>query len=195
MWWLSWNASRSCCSAYKLMKLHRVTAQLSLEEAAGDRLVQIPCSEQGQWGQFAQGHVDSGFRYLQGWRLHSLSAQPVPGCGHPHSNFFPYYFYVKCPVFQCMPTVSWLSVGLKEKSLGLSSLHTNQVFIHINKIPLIFFHLNSPRFLNLSSKERCSSPLIISMALHWTLSRKVMSLLHWEAQAQTQHWMCLTRAD
>lgn len=106
MWWLSWNASRSCCSAYKLMKLRRVTAQMSLEEAAGDCLVQIPCSEQGQWGQRAQGHVDSGFRYLQGWRLHSLSAQPVPGCGHPHSNFFSLtifmwnvlYFNV-CPLF------------------------------------------------------------------------------------------------
>lgn len=42
-----------------------------------------------------------------------------------------------------------------------------QVFIHINRIPLNlpFTRLSSPNFLSLSSYDRCSSPLIIFVAI------------------------------
>jgi len=33
----------------------------------GDHLVQLPCSEQGQWKRVTQGCVLLGFEYLQGW--------------------------------------------------------------------------------------------------------------------------------
>ena len=39
--------------------------------------------KQGQLQQVAQDYVQSGFEYLQGWRLHSLSGQPVPVFDHP----------------------------------------------------------------------------------------------------------------
>lgn len=42
----------------------------------------------------------------------------------------------------------------------------------MDKIPLSlrFFRLSRPRSLSPSSQERCSSPSVIFMALHWTLS-------------------------
>ena len=47
--------------------------------------------KQGQLQQVAQDHVQSGFEYLQGWRLHNLSGQPIPVSGHPHGkNVFSY---------------------------------------------------------------------------------------------------------
>ncbi|XP_068782109.1 uncharacterized protein [Struthio camelus] len=48
----------------------------------------------------------------------------------------------------------------------------------------------------LSSCDRCSSPLIILVALRWTLSSRAMSLLHWGAQHWTQDSRCgLIRAE
>ena len=44
-------------------------------------LAQFPCSKK-----FAQGCVQLGAEYLQGWRLHKLSGQPVPMIDHPHSK-------------------------------------------------------------------------------------------------------------
>jgi len=46
------------------------------------------------------------FEYLQGWRLHNLSGQPVPGLGHPHSEeTFP-DVQMEPPVFQFVPIAS-----------------------------------------------------------------------------------------
>jgi len=42
--------------------------------------------KQGCLGQFSQVHVQTAFEYLQRWRLHNLSRQPVPVLGHPHSE-------------------------------------------------------------------------------------------------------------
>jgi len=47
----------------------------------------------------------------------------------------------------------------------------------------LFSKLNKPNTLNLSSQERCSSPLII----FWTHSNSSMSFLHWGPQAWTQY--------
>lgn len=45
-----------------------------------------PSSEQGQLEQGAQGSAQSGFEYLQGWRLCSLSGQHLPVFNHPSDN-------------------------------------------------------------------------------------------------------------
>lgn len=59
-----------------------------------------------------------------------------------------------------------------------------KVFIDADEIPPshLFSRLQSCNFLSLSSKGRCSSPVITFTALHWTLSGMSMSLLYWEAE-------------
>lgn len=48
----------------------------------------------------------------------------------------------------------------------------------------------SPNSFSLSLQERCSSPLIILAAFHWTLSSMSSSLLYWGAENWTQYSMC-----
>ena len=59
---------------------------LRLEGTSEGDLVQHPWLEQGHLEQFAQDHVQKAFEYLQGWRLHNLSGQPMLVLGHPHSK-------------------------------------------------------------------------------------------------------------
>lgn len=47
--------------------------KLNLERSSGDHQIQAPCSKQGQQEQFAEGHVQLAFEYLQESRLHDLS--------------------------------------------------------------------------------------------------------------------------
>ena len=42
--------------------------------------------KQGHSEPLAQDRAQTAFEYLQGWRLHNLSGQPVPGLGHRHSE-------------------------------------------------------------------------------------------------------------
>jgi len=65
--------------------LHRL-AELQRLEGSLDVSSPTPLPKQGQVDQVAQGHVPLGFEYLQGWRLHSLSVQPVSVFDHPHSK-------------------------------------------------------------------------------------------------------------
>lgn len=64
----------------------------------------------------SQGHVQAGFEYLHGWRLHSLSEQPAPVSGHPlcSSQVTCPYLYLLYASFLCL-------------SFGRSSL-----FIHVD---------------------------------------------------------------
>lgn len=73
--------------------------------------------------------------------------------------------------FSLCPLPLVLSLGTTEKSSVLFAFSL-QVFIHIDKIPLSLFfsRLNIPSSLSLSLHARCSSPLIIFVALHWTVS-------------------------
>lgn len=65
---------------------------------------------------------DGGWR-MQGWRLHDLPGQTVPGCSHCHSEkVFP-DVQRKHPVFQFVPLPLVLALGTTEKSLSLSLLH------------------------------------------------------------------------
>lgn len=56
---------------------HRITEWLKLAATSGNHLVQFPMLKQGHAHQVAQGHILWCFQYLQRWRLHSLSEQPV----------------------------------------------------------------------------------------------------------------------
>lgn len=61
----------------------------------------------------------------------------------------------------------------------------------MDKTPWAF---SSPRWCasspNLFLNQRCSSPFIIFVTLHWPGSSMAMSLLYWRAQHQTQHSRC-----
>ena len=56
-------------------QIHTITEWLRLDRSSGDHLVQLLCSEQGHMQHSAQDCVQSGFEYLQGWRLHNLSGK------------------------------------------------------------------------------------------------------------------------
>lgn len=61
----------------------KVTEKLRLEGTSWDCLPQPPSSKQHQLEQVAQGQVQSGFRYSQGWICHNISWQPVPVFAQP----------------------------------------------------------------------------------------------------------------
>jgi len=42
-----------------------------------------PLPKQGHLKLFAKVHVQTAFEYLQGWRPHNFTGQPVPVLGHP----------------------------------------------------------------------------------------------------------------
>ena len=65
-----------------------------------------PLLKQGHVEGVAQDCVQMAFEYLQGWRLHNLSGQPVPVLSHPHSEkVFP-GVHREPPVFQFVPIAS-----------------------------------------------------------------------------------------
>jgi len=72
--------------------------------------------------------------YLQGWRLHHLSGQPVPVLSHPHSKVFP-DVHREAPMFHLVAIASGLSLGTTKKRLALSSLHLPFRYLHIDEIP------------------------------------------------------------
>lgn len=56
------------------------------------------CSKQGHLKQIAQERVQLGFEYPQGWKLQSLSGQPVPAFDHACSKktFFLHLSGISC---------------------------------------------------------------------------------------------------
>ena len=49
-------------------------------------LCPTPLLKQGHLDTVAQDHVQMGSEYLQGWRLHNISGQPIPVLCHLHSK-------------------------------------------------------------------------------------------------------------
>lgn len=78
-----------------------------------------------QVGPVGQDCVQRAFEYHGGWRFHSLSGQPVPVLGHPHSKkVFP-ISQEKPPVFHFVP----LLLAIPEKT-QLQSLHPPVIHFH-----------------------------------------------------------------
>ena len=75
---------------------------------------------------------------------------------------------------------------------------TIKIFIGIYQVPssLLFFRLNKPSSLSLSLYKRWSSPRVIFVTLHWTLSSSSSSFFNWGAQNRVKYsrWG-LTRAE
>ena len=85
----------------------RITELLRLEGASGDHPVPPRCSQQAQLQQVAQGCSHLGFEYLQGWRLRSLSGQPVLLPDHPHHKKKLFLMYTwKFPILHFIPVAS-----------------------------------------------------------------------------------------
>jgi len=57
---------------------------------------------------------------------------------------------------------------------------------------LLFSKLNKPNFLNLSSQERCSSPLMILVALLWTCFNNSTSFMRWKGRRKSMKQKCLS---
>lgn len=82
-----------------------------------------------------------------------------------------------------------LSLDITEKQpISVLQILSLQVFIYINKIPLspLFSRLSSPSFLGHFLYERCFIPLVIFVALCWTVSRMSVHLIFAE-EPRTGH--------
>lgn len=129
---------------------------------------------------------------MYGWRLCNPSGQPVLVFDHPLSEkrlgFFMYKLSFLC--FGVLHIASYSVTGHHwEKPDLLSFATSQQVLIHMEKIPLSLFspRLRSSSSFSLSPHERCSKPWTIILACHWTSSSTLLSVLYWEAQNWTRH--------
>ena len=95
-----------------------------MEGTSGGPLVQSFPPKRGESEQAAQDHAQLGFEYVQIWRLHHLSWQPVPVLGHPHSKktCFP-RSRGNLLCFSLFPSLMVPSVGTSVKSQAPFSLH------------------------------------------------------------------------
>ena len=68
-----------------ILKDHRITEPLELEETSEGHIVQLPCNEQGhpQLDQVAQGLLQPHLGSLWGQGIHHINGQPVPVPDHP----------------------------------------------------------------------------------------------------------------
>lgn len=87
----------------------------------------------------------------------------------------------------------WPWLGATEKSLASFSLHSPFRYLWtlmMSPLSLLFSRLNSANSLSPSSQERCSSPLMVFVAVCWDHSSKSMPLLYWRTQHRTQDSSC-----
>lgn len=149
----------------------------------------LPCSKQHQLQQVSQGHVQSGFEYLYGWRLHN-SKQPVPMFSHPHSKKINKFMF-KCnfPYFSLCPQLPVLSLGTNKKESGsviflsLPPVRYLYTLIRSTNPPRAFFCWGWATRALSASLHMSGSPthLIVFMALHWTHSDMPMCPDPWES--------------
>ena len=155
-----------------------------------------PLSKQDHLEQVAQDCVQAGFEYLQRRRLHNPSGQPVPVLRHPQSKEVLPHVQMELPMLQFVPISPCPVTGHHWKESGLILLTlTLEIFINIYKIPSQSSLLQAKHARSLSLFS-FSSPLIIFVALWWTLSSSSSSFLNWGAQNWMQYsrWG-LTRAE
>jgi len=129
-------------------------------------------------------------KYLQRRRLHNTSGQPVPVFCHSDSKDALPCVSMALTVFQVVAIAPCSATRHCWKEPGPIYLSPALwIFISIDPIS-DFSRLNSPRPLSPSSFRRSSRPLSIFVALCWTLCRRLMSFLNWEAQNWTQYSRC-----
>lgn len=115
--------------------------------------------------------VKTYFEYLLRWRFNNHSELPISLFDHYHSK-----------KLSCSDGISHVIICSSCPVAGyyweepLIFILTHQLFVHTDKVlqSLLFSTQKTVCFLNLSSHERCSSPLIPLMVLSWTHSSKSM---------------------
>ena len=147
------------------------------------------CSEQGQQEQYAQGHVQLGFEYLQHGDSTNSRSNLFQCLTTLTSKKFVLTFKWNFLYFNlCFsPLVLLLHIT---KSLTLSSLLApiRHLYTLVRScLSLLFSRLNSPSSLSLSWYIWCSELLIIIEALGWTCSSMSVPHLSQEDQDWTQH--------
>lgn len=124
-----------------------------------------PTTQAGWLEQVAQERGQLHFEHQQGWRLPSLSGQPLPVLEHLYNR----------KVFSCADC--HLS---SEESISLACIPSHQLFIYIDKIHTSLLHA---RELQLSQALLTGTgPFIIFMALCWIHSSK--SIFSWAQNAE-----------
>jgi len=102
----------------------RIKEWLGLKETPRIIKFQPPCHQPPYLilVQAAQGSIQPGLEYLQGWGIHNLSGQPVPAPHHSHRKELP-------PDIQSKPSL------LELKTIPLCSI---TVYPHKKLIPFLF---------------------------------------------------------
>lgn len=121
--------------------------------------------------------VQTAFKYLQGKSPLPLCAT-VPVLCHPYWKEYLMLIWNFLCCSLC-PLRLILSLGTYEKSLAQSSWHPPFRYLYaLIRFPLslLFSSLNRLNSLSIFSFERCSTPLIILVALCWSQSRSSKSL-------------------
>ena len=126
-----------------------------------------PLLKQGHLLLVAQDHVWMVLWYLQG-------AESTASLDYLFQNSVTltvkkYFLTFRSSILCLLPLI--LSLGTTAKSLPSSCLHLPFVYLDIliwSPLSLFFAMLKSPSSLSLSLYVRCSSPFIISAAIHWT---------------------------
>lgn len=130
-------SSDSYLNSYLRSALHSdITKSLWLGETSEDNLVQLPLKAESA-REAGQGFLQLGCEHHQGWRLHSLSRQPVPVCNQPHSKrTFLCVEISDYPVFQFLPIASHPFMRNDWEGYGsIFFIPSHQVCLYIDKIP------------------------------------------------------------
>lgn len=122
-------------------------------------------------------HFHMTFEYLQGWKLHNHSGQPVSVLGHQQSKKVLPDVQTEPPVFHFVLSLV-LSLGITEKGLMLCSLyqHFKNLRISMSSPQPSPLWAAQAQPSGLSLYDWGSSPSII-VALFWTLSIMSMSVV------------------
>lgn len=166
---------------------HRITEWLrDVQRSSGP----TPLLNQGHLEPDAQNHVQMAFKFLEEWRLHNLSGQSVPELGHPHSEIL-FHDVQNLLCFSLCTYCLWSCHWLSLKRAWFCPFCTLAPGIYVSKIApsCLFSRLNS--CLSLSSYQRCSSTVMIFVALFWRLSSTSISLV----LESPESWYCPTSAD
>ena len=129
---------------------------------------------------FAQGAIQPGFKHLQEQGIHSFSGHHIPVSHCPLSKKFLLASNLNLLYFSLKPSslVLLLQTPIKGPSFSfLQALFRYCKATVRSSRSLFFSRLNYSQTLRLSFQERCTSPLIILVALPWTYSSRLKLFL------------------